>query len=211
LFFHLPGNLSLPLQILKIGDVKGMCPINNGNERTQSNKSSMLSYEEIKAIESWISQMGKYFFKTARQKVVTANKTLEFKYKLIGHGYNRMVYDLNNGYILKIALSEVGLICNANEDYLYNNCNEEVQKYLCPVKEFGSGWIIMKKMDTKVPFAIMEYTKLIELELKFLSYGVIPIDLRLANVAYSEDNKMVVIDYGLFTMDFKSPVLRWFL
>jgi hypothetical protein len=49
------------------------------------------------------------------------------------------------------------------------------------------------------------------LELKFLSYGVIPIDLRLANVAYSEDNKMVVIDYGLFTMDFKSPVLRWFL
>ena len=55
----------------------------------------------------------------------------------------------------------------------------------------------------------MEYTKLIELELKFLSYGIIPIDLRLVNVAYSEDDEMVVIDYGLFTMDYKSPVLRW--
>jgi hypothetical protein len=188
-----------------------MCPINNGNEKIQSNKSSMLSREEIKAIESWISQMGKYFFKTARQKTITAEKTLKFKYELIGHGYNRMVYDLNNGYILKIALSEVGLIGNANEAYLYHNCNEEVQKYLCPVKEFGSGWIIMKKMDTKGPLAILEYTKLIELQLKFLSYGIIPIDLRLANVAFSEDNEMIVIDYGLFTMDLKSPVLRWFI
>ena len=68
----------------------------------------------------------------------------------------------------------------------------------------------MKKMGTKVPLAIMEYTKLIELELKFLRYGIIPIDLRLDNVAFSEDNEMVVIDYGLFTMDLKSPVLRWF-
>ncbi|MFI8496534.1 hypothetical protein ACIGC1_27485 [Peribacillus butanolivorans] len=188
-----------------------MCPINNGNERIQSNESSMLSREEIKSIESWISQMGKYqFFKTAKQKMVTAKKTLKFKYKMIGYGYNRIVYDLNNGYILKIALCEVGLIGNANEAYIYTNCNEEAQKYLCPVKEFGSGWIIMKKMGTKVPLAIMEYTKLIELELKFLRYGIIPIDLRLDNVAFSEDNEMVVIDYGLFTMDLKSPVLRWF-
>ncbi|KMY51479.1 hypothetical protein [Peribacillus loiseleuriae] len=62
----------------------------------------------------------------------------------------------------------------------------------------------MKKMETNMPQAIMKYTKLIELELIFLSYGIIPIDLRLANVAFSEDNEMVVIDYGLFTMDFKA-------
>ncbi|MGE7764868.1 hypothetical protein [Peribacillus sp. NPDC096540] len=187
-----------------------MCPINNGNEGLQSSKSSMLSREEIKAIESWISQMGEYqFLKTARQKMVTAKKTLKFKYKMIGYGYNRIVYDLNNGYILKIALCEVGLLGNANEAYIYNNCNEEVQKYLCPVKEFGSGWVIMKKMGTKVPFAITGYSKLIGLELKFLRYGIIPIDLRLDNVAFSEDNEMVVIDYGLFNMDLNSTVLRW--
>lgn len=108
---------------------------------------------------------------------------------------------------MKIALCEMGMIGNANEAYLYHNCNKEVQKYLCPVKEFGTGWIIMKKMDTKVPLAIMEYTKLIGLELKFLRYGIIPIDLRLANVAYSKDHEMVVIDYGLFTTDLESPVL----
>ncbi|MFJ8069937.1 hypothetical protein ACIQZD_13430 [Peribacillus sp. NPDC096447] len=188
-----------------------MWPINNGTERIhQQNKSTMLSMQEIRAIESWISQIGiSSFYKTVGQKISTASKTLKFKYKMIGHGLNRVVYDLNNGYILKIALSEVGLISNANEAYIYNNCNEEVKKYLCPVKEHGTGWIIMKKVDTKVPFAIKEYTKLIKLELKLLRYGIIPIDLRLDNVGYNENDEMVVIDYGLFTMDLKSPVLRW--
>ncbi|WP_051404990.1 hypothetical protein [Bacillus cihuensis] len=186
-----------------------MCPNNYGNESIQSNKSSMLSRKEIKAIESWISQMDDQFFISAYQKADIAINTLKFKYKVIGQGYNRIVYDLNNGYILKIALSDVGLIGSANEAYIYNNCNKEVQKYICPVKEFGTGWIIMKKMEIDIPKAIMEYTKLIELKLIFLSYGIIPIDLRLANVAFSKDNEMVVIDYGLFTMDLKSPVLRW--
>ncbi|MDO7487094.1 hypothetical protein ACIQYG_18730 [Peribacillus sp. NPDC096622] len=190
-----------------------MWPINNGKERIHlPNKSAMLSRQEIKAIESWISQIGIFqFYKTAGQKMSTARKTLKFKYKIIGHGFNRVVYDLNNGYILKVAFSEVGLISNANEAYIYNNCNEKVKKYLCPVKEYGTGWIIMKKVDTNVPFAIKEYTKLIKLELNFLRYGIIPIDLRLDNVGYNGNDEMVVIDYGLFTMDLKSPVLRWFV
>ncbi|SIR58885.1 hypothetical protein SAMN05878482_104380 [Peribacillus simplex] len=190
-----------------------MWPFDNGEERIhQPNKSTMLSRQEINAIESWISQIGIFqFYKTVGQKMSAARKTLKLKYKIIGHGFNRVVYDLNNGYILKVAFSEVGLISNANEAYLYNNCNEEVKKYLCPVKEHGTGWIIMKKVDTKVPFAIKEYTKLIKLELKFLRYGIIPIDLRLDNVGYNEKDEMVVIDYGLFTMDLKSPVLRWFV
>lgn len=45
-----------------------MCPINNGNERIQSNESSMLSREEIKSIESWISKMGKYQFLKRQNK-----------------------------------------------------------------------------------------------------------------------------------------------
>ncbi|MGE7185080.1 hypothetical protein ACQKKK_14105 [Peribacillus sp. NPDC006672] len=188
-----------------------MWPINNGKERIhQSNKSKMLSQQEIKAIESWISRMWTYqFYKTSRQIASTASKTLKFKYKVIGNGLNRVVYDLNNGYILKIAISEVGLISNANESFIYNNCKKEVKKYLCPVKEYGTGWIIMKKADTKVSNLIKECTKLIKLELKFLRYGIIPIDLRLDNVGFTENNEMVVIDYGLFTMNLISPVLRW--
>ncbi|ALC81616.1 MULTISPECIES: hypothetical protein [Bacillus] len=188
-----------------------MSPTNDQNE-ILSNKNSMLSHDEIEAIESWISQMGKYrFFKTAKQKMLAAKEILNLKYNMIGHGNNRIVYDLNNGYILKIALSDLGIICNTNEYYIYNNCNEEVQKHICPVMEFGPSWIIMKKMDTKMQHVISDYTKLIELKLKFLKFGIIPIDLRLANAAFTEENQMVVIDYGLFTMDIKNSVFRWFI
>ncbi|MGG4263864.1 hypothetical protein [Peribacillus simplex] len=188
-----------------------MLPINNGKERIhQPNNNKMLSKQEIKAIESWVFKMWKYrFYKTPRQMASVASKTLKFKYKMIGNGLNRVVYDLNNGYILKIALSELGLISNANEASIYNNCKEEVRKYLCPIKEHGTGWIIMKKVDTKVSNPIKEYTKLIKLDLKFLRYGIIPIDLRLDNVGFTENNEMVVIDYGLFTMNLINPVLRW--
>lgn len=114
-------------------------PINNGKERLhQPNKSAMLSMQEIKAIESWISQIGIFqIYITAGQLVSTARKTLKFKYKIIGHGFNRVVYDLNNGYILKIALSQVGLISNANEAYIYNNCNEEVKSIYVQLRSMG--------------------------------------------------------------------------
>ncbi|AOH54710.1 hypothetical protein ABE28_010145 [Peribacillus muralis] len=186
---------------------------NNGNEKGQQlNNGSMLLREEMQAIDSWIAKMGKHhFFDTTAQRMISVTTTLNLQYEIVGHGLNRIVYDLNNGFILKVALSEVGLMANANEAYIYNHCREEVRKYICPVSEFGSGWIIMKKMDTSVRHAVIDYTKLIKLEFIFLKYGMLPIDLRIANVAFSEENKMVVIDYGLFTMDLKSPVLRWFV
>ncbi|WP_285766977.1 hypothetical protein [Peribacillus sp. SI8-4] len=186
---------------------------NTGKEKgQQTNNGSMLLREEILAIGSWLSSMGKqHFFETTAQRMASATNTLNLPYEMIGHGYNRIVYDLNNGYVLKIALSEIGMMANANEAYIHTNCREEVRKYLCPVSEFASGWIIMKKMDTNVRHAVIDYMKLIKLEMMFLKYGMIPIDLRIANVAFSEENEMVVIDYGLFTLDRKSPVLRWFI
>lgn len=186
---------------------------NSGKEKgLQLNKGSMLRPEEIQAIDSWVAKMGKHhFFETTAQRMTSATKTLNLQYEMIGHGYNRIVYDLDNGYILKVALSEVGMVANANEAHIYNNCREEVRKYICPVSEYDSGWIIMKKMDTSVRHAVLDYMKLIKLEIIFLKYGMIPIDLRIANVAFSEEQEMVVIDYGLFTMDLKSPVFRWFI
>ncbi|MCK2013922.1 hypothetical protein MPH61_12280 [Peribacillus muralis] len=188
--------------------------LNNDGEKKgqQLNDGSMLLREERQAIELWIAKMGKqHFFDTPTQRMTSATNTLNLQYEMIGNGYNRIVFDLNNGYILKVALNEVGMISNANEAYIYHNCREEVKKYICPVREFGTGWIIMKKMDTNVRHALIDYTKLIKLEIIFLIYGIVPIDLRIANVAFSEKNEMVVIDYGLFTMDLKSPVLRWFV
>jgi hypothetical protein len=175
-------------------------------EKLKSNISSILSPAEIESIHSWVAQFRRHWYKTPIHKSYDAKKALKLNYKIIGSGFNRIVYDLNNGYVLKVALSPEGFISNENEYDVYLNCDDELKRHLCPVKESGHGWIIMKKMKPKLSRAVMESHKLIQLQLKFLRYGIIPIDLRHANVAYSEENEMVVIDYGLFSRGFRSPL-----
>ena len=165
---------------------------------TNDKGSSFLSSKEIGSIDAWISEMKKYPLLIPTKKRKLAQRTLELPYKLIGNGLNRIVYDLDNGYVLKIAFSEIGLISNGQEFSLYHSAHPDIKQYLCPVKEKGQGWIVMKKMERKAPINLENLQKLSTLTMKFLLRGIIPVDLRLANIALSHDNEMVVIDYGLF-------------
>jgi RIO-like serine/threonine protein kinase len=142
--------------------------------------------------------MKKYPLHTPRKKMKLAQPTLELPYKIIGNGLNRMVYDLGNEYVLKIALSEIGLISNAQEFNLYHNSPPDIRQHLCPVMEMGQGWVVMKKMDCKVSMNLVNLQNLSELTMKFLLRGIVPVDLKLANIALTHDNQMVVIDYGFF-------------
>ncbi|MDQ0218050.1 hypothetical protein ELQ35_01500 [Peribacillus cavernae] len=183
---------------------------NKDVERFQSDKSVILSDDEIKSIHFWISQMRQYRFRSIKEKIKKAKNTLKLKYNVIGSGVNRIVYDLNNGYIVKIAISNLGLKSNETEFDIYTHCPQEIKRYLCPMKEFGHGWIIMKKMKAKVPWQIIEITKLVDLQVKFVSYGILPLDLRMANVALSDENEIAVVDYGHFIRGLNSPHFRWF-
>jgi hypothetical protein len=162
-------------------------------------ENSFLSSKEIDSIEAWISIMKTHPLSTPKEKMKLAKRTLDLPYKIIGNGLNRMVYDLGNGYVLKIALSEIGLISNTQEFNLYHSSHPDIRKYLCPVMEKGKGWIVMKKMDRKVSINLVNLHKLSELTMKFLLRGIVPVDLRLSNIALTDDNQMVVIDYGFFT------------
>lgn len=162
-------------------------------------ESSFLTGKEMKCIDTWISQMEKYSFRIPSEKRKIAQNTLYLlPYETIGNGFNRIVYDLGNGYVLKIALSEIGLKSNSQEFNLYHSAHPDIQKSLCPVMEKGQGWIVMKKMDGKASINVENIQKLSELAIKFLRQGIVPVDLRLANVALTHENQMVVIDFGLF-------------
>lgn len=162
-------------------------------------ESSFLTINDIGAIDRWISKMKETPLSLPSDKRKLAQRTLDLPYHVIGYGLNRLVYDLGSGYVLKIAFSEIGLICNTQEHTLYDNSNPEIRNYLCPVLAKGDGWIVMKKMERKASIKIENLEKLSKLSLIFLLHGIIPVDLRLANVALTDDNQMVVIDYGLFT------------
>ncbi|PLT35090.1 hypothetical protein [Bacillus sp. V5-8f] len=170
----------------------------NKKESIQSNESHFLTSKDIKSIHEWMAIYRRYLLYTPWQKKQLALRTLTLPYKVIGNGLNRMVYDLDNGYVLKIALSEIGVISNSQEFNLYQTSDSTIRKYLAPVMEMGQGWIVMKKMDHKVPINLVSLQNLTELTMKFLLHRVVPVDLRLGNVALTNDNQMIVIDYGLF-------------
>ena len=82
-------------------------------------KRRILSNRDKQSIDLWISKMNHY---EGYQKAEDAKRTLQFKYKIIGYGWHRIVYDLNNGYILKVSTSNHGLESNTTEYKVYTNC-----------------------------------------------------------------------------------------
>ncbi|HZH60690.1 MAG TPA: hypothetical protein VEY70_14170 [Metabacillus sp.] len=159
----------------------------------------MLSKRDIQSINLWISKMNHYNYQDKKQKIKNAKRILKLKHKIIGYGWHRIVYDLNNGYVLKVAISDHGLKSNETEYKVYTNCPYELREYLCPIKKLGHGWIIMRKMEYEVPNK-RYIEELARLKNKFQNAGIIPYDLKKLNVMLSKEGKITVIDYGDFFM-----------
>jgi hypothetical protein len=172
--------------------------MNSKKSKTPSGTSAFLNSNEIQTINRWVANMDSLIYSSPGETKKIVKDSLRLDYQKIGQGLNRVVFDLNNGYVLKVATTELGVKCNQNEYDIYTRSHPNIQKNLCPVIEKGNGWIIMKKMNISLPKVLANYYKIMELHAKFLSYGIIPVDLRAANVALSEDKVMTVIDYGLF-------------
>jgi len=161
--------------------------------------SVFLSNWEIKSINLWLSKMHHYKDNSKSQRANKAKEILQLEHKMIGNGRNRIVYDLNNGYVLKVALTEWGIQSNKTEFKIYNHCPVDLREHLCLVKEDGHGWIIMKKMEIEVPDEI--YNKeLTQLKNKFLAAGIKPKDMWKSNMRLSKKGKITVVDYGNFIM-----------
>ncbi|MFS0907471.1 hypothetical protein AB3N02_31365 [Priestia aryabhattai] len=71
--------------------------------------SVFLSNWEIKPIKLWLLKMHHYKDKSKSERANKAKTILQLKHKMIGNGRNRIVYDLNNGYVLKIAITKWGI------------------------------------------------------------------------------------------------------
>ncbi|MED4210632.1 hypothetical protein P4662_15305 [Priestia megaterium] len=162
--------------------------------------SAILRDEDIKSINLWITKMRRYKTQDTEWMTKAAVRTLKLDYKIIGYGYERVTYDLQNGYVLKVATSDLGLKSNKNEFIIYKYCHAKLKEHLCPIKEVGYGWIIMKKMTISVPRTEEYDNQLKYLKKRFRQYGVRPKDLVRPNLALTKKGKIVFIDYGDFTL-----------
>ncbi|OLO28585.1 hypothetical protein BTR23_17790 [Alkalihalophilus pseudofirmus] len=78
-----------------------------------------------KYINLWILKINQYQKLNILQKVNIAKKVLKLRYKMIGFGYHRIVYDLENGFVLKVAISIAGIYNNKTENQIYHFSQED--------------------------------------------------------------------------------------
>lgn len=61
-------------------------------------------------------------------------------------GAGRIVFDLEDGHIVKVAKNERGTIEIENEWYVYNHVPSHIQTKLCPIVWYEKGYLIMPKI-----------------------------------------------------------------
>ncbi|WP_309119566.1 hypothetical protein [Paenibacillus sp.] len=126
-------------------------------------------------------------------------------YPIAGVGKHRVVFDAGEGLVLKVAKVQEGVERNGTEVWLYDRSPPELRRHLCPIVDFGYGWIVMKKMAARVPSRDRYVEQLDRICEGFLAAGLVIMDLyarrlnrpKQGNVRFDEKrDKVVLIDYA---------------
>jgi hypothetical protein len=117
---------------------------------------------------------------------------------VVGEGASRIVYDLGDGYVLKVVKSGRSHIYNTREVSMYQACPSPVRKHLANIIDHGTNWVIMKKYDREFTETEEYLAKLQEMLSTFKKSGIIPSDIKWENLRLARGGRIMVIDYGNF-------------
>lgn len=174
-------------------------------------KSCILSEHEIKTIQKWvrtIEQTPHHNEASRKMNKKRAKNNLPLKYNIIGIGYNRIVFDLKNGYVLKVPIRIKGNMDNYNEFILYRHSPLGLKKHLAEIIEYNRSYLIMKKIRMLIPYNRYYNRKLQRLKVLFSSYGIVVKDLNRRNVKLNLQGRIVFIDYGNFIYNIPENIHR---
>ena len=104
---------------------------------------------------------------------------------IIGEGNNRIVYDLGNNKVLKVAKHSIASMYNRNECNLWKYLGNKSKKIkINEIFEIDDNayWYVAEKINTESPNAMKEAIKYIS----WLDYS--------NNAGYDKDGKLTIID-----------------
>jgi hypothetical protein len=128
----------------------------------------------------------------------------------LGAGSARRVYDLQDGFVLKVAKNKRGINECANEAYIYENIILKYKEFLCPVIQHQEKYIIMPKITTYTELLVFKEithkqfdNEIMKLEYvqELIDYLITKYDIDEFDLAYSFNwgiykEKTVLLDYG---------------
>jgi hypothetical protein len=139
----------------------------------------------------------------------TDHHTLKKEYKFLGQGASRIVYAINEDYVVKLSKNRTGKYQCRTEYYIYNNIEEEYKIYFCPIVWYKEGMIVMRRAE---PFSeilglkhgsIFEYTSIKRSSEFFRTikkiatrYDLLYPDIKAISSWGIFEKKPVLIDYG---------------
>lgn len=136
---------------------------------------------------------------------IISNNIKNGKYRYIGSGSSRRVYDLNNGYVIKIAKNKAGVEQNKAEYMISEMGNYNIfAKVICAISDYN--FIVMKKgKKIKSMSYIWKYFN-VEDEYDFFNlpiiksikyrYGLVVSDLARTSSWAIVDGTVRIIDFG---------------
>jgi hypothetical protein len=85
------------------------------------------------------------------EQIFLMGKTdIERKFQYLGEGAGRIVYALNDQYVIKLSKSKGGDMQCEMEYYVYQHTPANMKKYLCPVVWYRDDLLIMKRATSLV-------------------------------------------------------------
>ncbi len=144
------------------------------------------------------------------ENIYEANRNyIKKNYKYLGEGASRIVFEINDDYVMKVSKGKTGNYQCRTENYIYTNIQEKNKKYFCPIIWYKKGMIVMRKA---VPFteiighkhgSIFEYTNIKADSLFFKNikkiarhYDLLYPDIKAISSWGILDEKPILIDYG---------------
>ncbi|MFL0269076.1 hypothetical protein [Candidatus Clostridium radicumherbarum] len=134
---------------------------------------------------------------------------LSRKYKLIGRGSSRAVFEIDKNYVLKVPTSEKGIYQSRVEYKLHSIVDEHYKKYLCPIELFENNRLLMKKAvplkKSLYPRGFRIYDLLYwedrneyRYDLRYLAntYDLLYVDLLNISSWGKYNGRYVLVDYG---------------
>lgn len=140
-----------------------------------------------------------------------SGKEINRKFQYLGEGAGRIIYAIDSNYVIKLSKFRGGYMQCETENYIYNDINEDLKRYLCPVVWYNEDMVIMRRA-IPIPFAKKKEDKNKNI---FKMLGVSKDDIFYRNVMdivdtydllYGDvkslsswgmlDNQLLLIDYG---------------
>lgn len=129
--------------------------------------------------------------------------------KLIGIGSTRLVFELSDRKVLKLAVSEKGIESNKTEVSMFIYASSEIREHLGCIIKYDSKykWLVMEKYKINLRQTEFNERQVRRLVITFRKHGIIAKDIiyengkiNRKNVSLINKRHVVVIDYGKFKL-----------